>query len=456
MSYKERHEQFVSDLTGGPVSEIYTVFFLCVLGNLAWHGVSSKIPSQGPFSCAVDFVFNWAVPLATITVYSSRPIGLLVMLLIPIFLYFPPRSKTLSNKPAGDGLYLPHKTFITYYRSNMMIMTICAILAVDFRVFPRRFAKVETWGTSLMDLGVGSFVFSLGVVSARQILASENSGVKIPLSRELKNFHALKVLALGLLRLTFVKLFAYQEHESEYGTHWNFFMTLGILPPVYAIIRRISPFGMLWTGLIIAVGYEIALKNTELMIWALSAPRTNLISANKEGICSFVGYLAIFIFGNGIGRIVLPSWVQNPEVSKASKTASKGKKVIPNDLPRIIFKLGLISIVTHIIFTILRTETEVSRRLANLPYIVWVVAVNTFLLTIFALLDHIFAPNTPQSYTNVNRLGQKMFLLGNVLTGLVNLAVHTVDAPNGLAVIILLGYEALIFYVSFKLMNAYK
>jgi len=43
------------------------------------------------------------------------------------------------------------RSFISNFRSGMMLLTCVAILAVDFRVFPRRFAKTETFGTSVVS-----------------------------------------------------------------------------------------------------------------------------------------------------------------------------------------------------------------------------------------------------------------------------------------------------------------
>merc|ERR1712153_139510 len=39
----------------------------------------------------------------------------------------------------------------------------------------------------------------------------------------------LPLTTIGILRLVVIKTLGYQEHASEYGTHWNFFFTLSAL-----------------------------------------------------------------------------------------------------------------------------------------------------------------------------------------------------------------------------------
>jgi phosphatidylinositol glycan class W len=147
-----------------------------------------------PPAFLVDFLLNCAVTLFATTVYSSTPWVLNLLLLLPAVILYVlekpapakrdvPRALKKNDDAKEEKLdALPVKPFITNYRGAMMVITCVAILAVDFRVFPRRFAKVENWGTSLMDMGVGSFVFTAGVVSVRSSL-KESTGRRPPLSK---------------------------------------------------------------------------------------------------------------------------------------------------------------------------------------------------------------------------------------------------------------------------------
>ncbi|KAH0645737.1 hypothetical protein KY290_035579 [Solanum tuberosum] len=54
---------------------------------------------------------------------------------------------------------------ISAYRVAMNFLACICILAVDFKIFPRRYAKTETYGPGLMDIGVGSFIVANALVS---------------------------------------------------------------------------------------------------------------------------------------------------------------------------------------------------------------------------------------------------------------------------------------------------
>lgn len=116
----------------------------------------------------------------------------------------------INNKPGEDtfgiggrkaksngGVDKIKYPFITNYRAIVIYVTVIAILAVDFPIFPRRYAKTKKYGYSLMDLGTGAFIFANGII------APEAKGRN---SNLLKSWmSSLPLFALGIIRLLTVK-----------------------------------------------------------------------------------------------------------------------------------------------------------------------------------------------------------------------------------------------------------
>lgn len=414
-----------------------------------------------------------AILFAT-TAYSSAPLLLNIFLVTPAILLFvtqprlrspqkakPPRKSTAKNDTPEQAGSLPIHPFLTMYRAAMMVVTCVAILAVDFRVFPRRFGKVENWGTSLMDLGVGSFVYSAGVVSARAVLKTR--AARTPKAALLQRLvgsvrHAIPLLVLGLIRLWSVKGLDYAEHVTEYGVHWNFFFTLGLLPPFVEIFDSLTAlipsYEALAMGIVIL--YQVLLESTELKHFILISPRgSDLLSKNREGIFSFLGYLAIFLAGRGIGTRIIPRG------TSASKSPQQARKSVLISLTlQVLFWSTMFFFNSTYAFGY-GANIMVSRRLANMPYVLWVAAFNSAQLLLFCLIETVFFPTvhrttgkegeeertsfaTSRILHAFNRGGLAIFLVANLLTGAVNLSVPTLDLDAPQAMIILVAYAAIL------------
>lgn len=114
--------------------------------------------------------------------------------------------------------------FMSAARALINLMTAVCILAVDFRIFPRELAKTETFGFGLMDVGVGLYVFSNGIVyrvSPEQRLSWKRVGDVL--------LGSCPLVVLGAARFFVTQEIDYQQHVSEYGVHWNFFVTLAFV-----------------------------------------------------------------------------------------------------------------------------------------------------------------------------------------------------------------------------------
>ncbi|KAK7680315.1 hypothetical protein QCA50_016555 [Cerrena zonata] len=351
--YKSSKEAFVSGMSGSSIGHINMVSFVA-LSSIALHSaLRTRLPPSKPLTLPSEFLVLAVPLLLSVTVAANAP-GLLNLCLLALTMgvvtLMPRRESgnvlpvggtgaggsrsregredsTSSERHGGDGdqeedvrgmsrdgsatlgiTHIPLFPPLTTYRAHMLLLTAICILAVDFPVFPRSLAKCETFGVSIMDLGVGSFVFSQGVVSALPIIKNPiylTAPFLPKVSVTLRK--CLPLLILGLLRTVSVKGTEYPEHETEYGTHWNFFITLGLLPLLQVLLHPFIvylPISLL--GVIVAISHQIALSSGGLASYVFNAPRSTLISANKEGLVSLIGYLAIHLLGLSTGTLVLP------------------------------------------------------------------------------------------------------------------------------------------------------
>jgi phosphatidylinositol glycan class W len=84
-----------------------------------------------------------------------------------------------------------------------------------------------------MDVGVGSFVFSLGIVSTRGYSTLRADSLSVSMATSLRIDGKGRRISRETFSRSYPGDMAYrrsQEHVTEYGVHWNFFFTLGLLP----------------------------------------------------------------------------------------------------------------------------------------------------------------------------------------------------------------------------------
>ncbi|KDE08716.1 hypothetical protein MVLG_01171 [Microbotryum lychnidis-dioicae p1A1 Lamole] len=484
--YKHAKEQFVSGSAGGSILTINTVCATAITTYALWTIVSARFSSRTASSLKAPFYefLVLVVPLLlALTLAAAHAFlfnAFLVLCIVACSNVLPPTplspplspmtSKRSTPTPgAHSSTHLPsfqvfNRPFVTVYRAHMMLMTVICILAVDFPIFPRSFAKAETYGTSIMDLGVGSFVFSLGLISALPILRQKQTKSSV-LHEILKSIqHSAGLLALGMVRVVMVKGVDYPEHVTEYGVHWNFFFTMAILPVFGAGLERLVPkVGFTLMALLVTAVHQLILSRTSVTSWVLTAARVSLVSQNKEGLVSLPGYLAIYLLGLGTGLYVLPPdpyfyhVMTTTADSQASeevqrKLAEKKEKVWRSKPDKLASVLGSYAIIWSTLFVLVRwSGIEVSRRLANLPYILWVAAFNTAFLFLY-LCVHLWASKSPTTRSSsapgifeaINKNGLLVFLVANLLTGLVNVSIESMYTGTTIAMLILIGYCALV------------
>lgn len=430
--YRTLQHEFMLNPEGSTLWETFCLIFpVCVeiqIASLITTTVFSMYSLTTKSRCIVSFAVDFLtiiLPMIcriTITDYYN-PLHFFCIMLFLIFgiVY---KFETL---PAIKTTSMPlrFKPYITNARSSITVLSVIAILAVDFQIFPRRFAKTETYGYSLMDVGVGLFIFANGIVAPETRYRHHTVRKSI--------MDSFPLLALGGARFFVIKEAEYHVPVSEYGIHWNFFITLAVTKIVSSIILKIVQIEHTFASAAVLLYLHECLLQAGLSSWVFSnVPRDNFLAANREGIASSLGYIALHLLSVFIGYLLL---LRNTSFDEFKRTG---------------IKLFFQSIVFFIASYALAQTYGISRRLANSSYCLWVMFLGTFMCLLFLINDFINSRlyskrfrtghYVPFIYSAVSYNALTYFLLANILTGVINISIKTITVSSFNAFIIIVLY----------------
>jgi phosphatidylinositol glycan class W len=267
---------------------------------------------------------------------------------------------------------------------------------------------------SLMDVGIGSFIISSALTSkyARGIYYHH---LHMNVSRFL-------VLILGILRMIVLKVINYQEHVSEYGIHWNFFVTLFFIWLIADIVHHLCPrVAIPYISIAILLIYQYILSTTVLTDYMFSATRNNFFSSNREGIVSLFGCVPLYLLAESYSYYYF------------FKKAEEGNLKVP---------ISLFSLIILILWYVSDSYIQqTSRRLMNLTYVLFVSSISSCIISILIYVHQMIVEDYRIiTLEYINKAQLPLFLVANVATGLINLSIQTIYVSKEVAIFILSLY----------------
>ena len=250
ISQKLAKERFVSGHSGTSLGEIYLLTVTLISGYLLRCVLVVCVPRLQQANTALSFLVEYTTIIlpgilvfTILSDYTAYVLLFTVSISCVISIHSLLKSKVIMStmlKSLSEIPYSKRLPCVTLSRTFITLITAIAILAVDFTVYPRRLAKAETYGTGLMDIGVGVFLMAHGLTSPE----AREKNIKIGFRGYIKMVlltmrHVLPLFVIGVLRLLAVKSTDYQEHVTEYGVHWNFFFTIAVVRVSYTVTPTI-------------------------------------------------------------------------------------------------------------------------------------------------------------------------------------------------------------------------
>ncbi|CAD7080229.1 unnamed protein product [Hermetia illucens] len=423
---------------------------LCILLSLYGRAPSA---ARRFLTEIIILVFTVVFNVTVLSDHISSVLGILALLTVPAVLlslrkWALEREDIEQGSPGEVGLLkrIRMKTslveitskqpgYVTIFRSTVLLITVVCILAVDFKVFPDYSFKTHKYGFSLMDVGIGLFVCSIAVVCNKPPMGHFKS------TRNLLRllWNVFPFMALGIGRAVVIKQIHYNQAVTEYGEHWNAFLTLGFAKLIATLFASLVPHPKHLAYLAIAIlgihefGLQFGLA--EFVISSRTG-RKSLLTANREGIVSTPGFVALQLAAMYLGYLLRPN---------------KDSITVRELLNKILVFAFMSAVLWPVVFYI-NSHFGVSRRICNLGYVMWMLCISTTMSVFFMLMELLAAIMAqhkgrdqhwlyvPLIMQSINYNGLFFFLMANVLTGMVNMSLDTTAVDTGNSLLILTTY----------------
>ncbi|KAM0677677.1 Glucosaminyl phosphatidylinositol (GlcN-PI) nositol acylation protein [Binucleata daphniae] len=283
------------------------------------------------------------------------------------------------------------------------------IFACDFSVFPEQHHKSDFYRNTLMDVGIGAFLFNNGCFYN---LNTRNNAIRI-----------LSLFLLGFVRLLTLRLLNYSYNLAEYGRDLNFYFVLG---SVYFLFPFIDSKHNFKFAFILSIFWEYLLRIYEFDLWIFSEYRKNWFNMNKEGIFAILPSLIIFMYANCLGKIAFykTKLKENRNECKIgtqkirSMCFSVFNTMLTNKIVHENDKLIHLCKYTGVFFYILYTSCKLSlssRRLGNMCYTYWILFLHSFLILLTFVVNNYVNTEVFEIAEFLSRNMLAYFLWSNIL-----------------------------------------
>lgn len=469
VTYKQYHEGFMQNNNGTTIEDVFvTIIPTFFTTFLAANIIRVAQPLEIGATFVIEFVMIVLATILHVTVLNHR-IWEIALTLLGITVTAVVRQLK-GRLHIAPFVQIPCRRpeYLNSTRAAINLITAICILAVDFKCFPRKLAKTETYGFGLMDTGVGLFVFGNGLVAPE--LRKSNDNCRLTWKRVEKTFKScLPLVILGAVRFAATNELDYQQHISEYGVHWNFFLTLACTKLFGTILLGILPHFeyIKYLAMILLFGHELFLQlgaADYVFDPDQNVKRDNLLNANREGVISIMGYVSLYLLSVYMGYRLR-------KIEYVSDTNEPPNFVNVRQVFWKALRLLLVAAILWKVTYIMKNMFGVSRRIANMGYVLWILSIGTTITPLFMLFEifHYFCDfNRPRGDNDTNDKdkngggdddgdecqrdtrnyvpiilnsisynGLVFFLLANLMTGAVNLSVQTLllNTPQALAIL---------------------